>query len=145
MKTRRSRPKAAGWICPACGRRFTRARQWHSCGPRTVASHFDGKDPALRSLFDVLIHKLENTGPLRIDAVKSSINLISRHHFGGIAVRRGHLRVGFLARTAIRSARIVRHERLGPSRVAHSVVISRKADIDSELMRWLSGAQDLQS
>jgi hypothetical protein len=60
-------------------------------------------------------------------------------------VRRDHLRVGFLARTTIRSARIVRHEPLGPNRVGHSVRITSRADIDDELMRWLSDAQDLQS
>ena len=42
-----------------------------------------------RRLFDFLIRKLQKTGPLRIDAVKTSINLSSRHHFGGITVRRG--------------------------------------------------------
>lgn len=137
--------KASGWICPTCRRRFARAKQWHSCKPQTVDFHFVDKDPALRRLFDFLIGKLAKTGPLRIDAVKTSINLISRHHFGGVTVRRGHLRLGFLARKRIHSARIVHHQILGPNRVGHSVVIGDKKDVDAQLLRWLSDAQHLQS
>ncbi len=132
-------------MCPRCHRRFARAKQWHSCKPQTVDFHFVDKDPALRRIFDFFIRKLEKTGPLRIDAVQTSINLISRHHFGGVTVRRGYLRVGFLARKPIHSARIVHRQILGPNRVGHSVVIAGRQDVDAELLRWLSDAQDVQS
>lgn len=152
MKPRRPRgvAKPSRWICPSCRRRFARANQWHSCKPQTIDFHFAHKDPPLRRLFDFLIHKLEKTGPLRIDAVKTSINLISRHHFGGITVRRGYLRLGFLARKPIHSARIIHRQILdrqilGPNRVGHSVVVSGKKDVDAELLQWLSDAQHLQS
>ena len=92
-----------------------------------------------------MIRKLQKTGPLRIDAVKTSINLISRHHFGGITVRRGYLRLGFLARTPINSARIVHRQILGPNRVGHTVIVRSKKDVDAELLEWLSAAQHLQS
>jgi hypothetical protein len=147
MKPRRStgirtRPD---WVCPSCGRRFARAKQWHSCNPRSIDSHFVGKDPALRSLFDFLVQNLKKTGPLRIDAAKTSIHMVSRHHFGGVTVRSEYLRVGFLAPKQITSARIVRTETLGPNRFAHSVVIRGKEDVDAELLGWLAGAQELQS
>ena len=136
---------ASGWICPTCRRQFARAKQSHSCKSQRIDLHFVDKDPALRQLFDFLIRRLKKTGPLRIDAVKTSINLISRHHFGGITVRRKYLRLGFLAPKSIDSARIVQRQTLGPNRVGHSVVISGKKDIDAELLRWLAGAQRLQS
>ncbi len=136
---------ASGWVCPTCRRRFARAKQWHSCKPQRIDVHFVDKDPKLRHLFDLLIHQLKKTGPLRVDAVKSSINLISRHHFGGVTVRREHLRVGFLAPQLIDSPRIAHHHTLGPNRVGHAVVISGKKDVDAELLRWLADAQRLQS
>ena len=137
--------KPPGWTCSTCLRRFARAKQWHSCKSQTVDFHFVDKDPNLRGLFDFLIRKLAKTGPLRIDAVKTSINLINRHHFGGIRVRRGYLRLGFLARRRIHSARIIHHQIVGPNRVGHSVVVAGKKDIDAQLLRWLSDAQHLQS
>jgi len=145
MKQQRSIASASRWICPTCRRRFARAKQWHSCKPQRIDVHFVNKDSALRQLFELLIRRLKKTGPLRIDAVQTSINLISRHHFGGITVRRGYMRLGFLARQRIHSARIVHHQILGPNRVGHSVVITGTKDIDAELLRWLSDAQGLQS
>ncbi len=112
---------------------------------RGIDAHFHGKGAELRSLFDVLIRRLQASGPLRIDAVKTSINLISRHHFGGVQVRQDHLRVGFLARELIRSPRIVHSQAIGPNRVGHSVIVRATKDIDPELLGWLADAQALQS
>ena len=96
-------------------------------------------------LFERLIGLLRQDGPLRVDAVKTSINLIGRHHFGGVAVRRDGLRVGFLARQAIDNPRIARTEPLGPNRVGHSVVVRSLSEIDGELVGWLSAARELAS
>lgn len=133
------------WTCPQCGRRFARRKQAHSCKTQGVDDHFRGKDPKLRSLFDAIRRALERTGPLRIDAVQSTINLVSRRHFGGIAVRRDHLRVGFLADHEIADERIVRAERLGPHKVSHHVVVRSMNDVDSKLLGWLADAQELQA
>ena len=84
-------------------------------------------------------------GPVRVDAVQRSINLISRHHFGGVEVRKDYLRVGFLADKPIGSKRIVRRQRLGPRRVGHTVVLTAPQDIDDQLLGWLQKAYALQS
>lgn len=96
-------------------------------------------------MFEFLIGKLRKSGPLRIDAVKTSINLISTHHFGGIRVRGEYLRVGFLASQPIRSPRIVHRQVIGPNRVGHSVIVRGLDDIDEELLNWLAEAQAMQS
>ncbi|MGH2628330.1 MAG: DUF5655 domain-containing protein [Anaerolineales bacterium] len=135
----------AVWKCPDCGRRFAKRNQWHSCAVRGVEAHFEGVDPAVREIFDRLLERLHTLGPLRVDAVKTSINLISRHHFGGVMVRRKHLRVGFLSSEPIQSSRIVRSQRLGPKRVGNSVELHSRAEIDDQLMAWLREAYELQS
>ncbi len=134
-----------GWRCPVCGRRFARAKQWHSCKPQSLGSHFRGKDPTLKKLFARIVRELQKNAPLRVDAVKTSINLISRHHFGGVGVRRDYLRIGFLAREEIKNPRIVHKQVLGPNRVGHSVIVRSASDIDTELIGWLAAAQALQS
>jgi uncharacterized protein DUF5655 len=135
----------AEWTCPECRRKFARAKQWHSCEVRGVESHFGGKNAGMRKLFDLLIRKLKKSGPLRVDAVKTAINLTSKHHFGGIRVRSDYLRVGFLARKRIDSPRIINTEVLGPNRVAYHVEIRTTRDIDAELLRWLKDAQAMQA
>ena len=133
------------WICPRCSRRFANRQQAHSCRVHSIDDHFRGKDPNLRSLFDALRRALERTGPLRVDAVQSTINLISTHHFAGIAVRREYLRVGFISDREIRSSRIFRAERMGPHRVSHHVHVRSLCDLDAQLLGWLAEAQAMQA
>jgi len=133
------------WTCPLCGRRFAKPKQTHSCKVRTIDDHFRGKDPNLRSLFDAIRRALERSGPLRVDAVESTINLVSKHHFGAISVRREYLRVGFIANHEIRDERISRAERVGPHRVGHDVLVRSLDDVDAELPGWLADAQAMQA
>jgi hypothetical protein len=128
------------WKCPECGREFARPKQWHSCAVKGLDAHFRGRDPHLRKVFDVLVSKLERIGPVKVDPVKTSINLTAGRHFGGVTVRGTYLRVGFFAPERIVDPRIVHFERLGPSKFGHSVVIESVADIDPQLMAWLAAA-----
>lgn len=133
------------WACRICGRKFAKQNQSHSCRALSIADHFRGRDPQLRTLFESLCRALSLTGPLRVDAVPSSINLISGHHFGAVVVRRDHLRVGFLADHAIRSDRISGIEKVGPHRVGHHVSVRSVQDLDRQLLGWLSAAQAMQA
>ena len=133
------------WKCANCGRGFARRNQWHSCLARTVEHHLRGKDPRLRETYELLIARLRKLGPLRVDAVKSSINLASKYHFGGISVKRDGLRVGFLSDVVIDDERILRTQRLGPKRVGHSVMLRSARDVDDRLVGWLRKAYRLQS
>ena len=133
------------WTCRVCGRKFAKTKQAHSCKTRSVGHHFSGKDPRLKEIFESLIRKLKTTGPLRVDAVESTINLVSRHHFGGIAIRRDYLRVSFIADHEVRDRRIVRAEKVGDHRVNHSVVVRPLDDLDDQLIGWLAEAQALQA
>ncbi|MBI4499926.1 MAG: hypothetical protein HY700_02075 [Gemmatimonadetes bacterium] len=106
--------------------------------------HFQGKPQALRRLYRVLVKALRTFGPLRIDAVQSTINLVSTHHFGGVTVRRDHLRLGFLSDQHIENPRIVRREAVGPRRIAHWVRLATASDVDPQLLGWLRRAHALQ-
>jgi len=133
------------WRCPKCGRAFARARQSHSCGRTAVAAHFAGRNPELRTAFDRLTRALERTGPLRVDAVKTSIHLIAGRAFGGVTVTRESLRLGFLSARRIDSRRIVKQLTLAPDRIEHVVVINGPADVDRELVGWLTASQKLRT
>jgi Domain of unknown function (DUF5655) len=136
---------APPWKCPTCGRRFAKARQWHSCEIKGLEEHFRGRDPELRELFDELVRRLRKLGPIGIDPVKTSINLTARHHFGAVTVRGNFLRLGFLSEKRIADARIVHVERLGPEKFGHSVVLETIEDLDDVVMGWLASAYRFRS
>ena len=80
-----------------------------------------------------------------MDAVESTINLISTHHFAGVAVRRDYLRVGFISDQEIRDERIARVDRIGPHRVSHHVLLCSLSDLDAQVVGWLAQAQAMQA
>ena len=132
------------WQCPRCQRMFPKANQWHSCAAASVDSHFEGKDLRLRQLYNQLLVLLESIGPFRVDAVKSSINLIHKHHFGGVKVRRDTLRIGFLSREMLEDPRILKTEKLGPYKFGHVICIKSDEDIDEKVASWLKKAYGMQ-
>ncbi len=74
-------PKKSLWRCPNCGRKFSNKRQWHSCLSRPLQKHFEGKPLSLKVMFDHLVERLRMFGPVRLDAVKTSINIAGKSHF----------------------------------------------------------------
>ncbi len=133
------------WKCPRCGLPFAKRNQWHSCRAQPVERHFRRKNPVLRQIYRRLLAALRKFGPLRVDAVQTSINLVSTHHFGGLTVRRDYLRLGFLSDRVIDDPRIVRREPLGPNRIGHSVLLRTSSDVDAQLLAWLRRAYTLQA
>jgi hypothetical protein len=119
--------------------------QWHSCLATSVDQHFAGVDPAVRKTYDTPIGRLKELGPLRVEAVKSSINLASKYHFRAVSVRPDHLRLGFILDREIEHQRIIRTETVGSNRVGHHVMLSTPEDVNSQLMEWLSRAYRLQA
>lgn len=139
------KPTAAlPWTCPQCRRRFARKSQWHSCEAK-LGEHFRGRDPELRGLFDELVRRLRKLGPVKVDPVKTTINLSAHHPFGAVTVRGNFLRLGFLSEERINDHRIVHIERLGPRKFGHSVVLESVADLDDVVMNWLAAAYRLRT
>jgi uncharacterized C2H2 Zn-finger protein len=129
------------WRCPQCGRLFEKPKQWHSHYSTSVASHFEGK-PEAKTLFDILYSKLESFGPVRADAVKTSVNLVARHHFGAVHSTKNGLRLGFVLRRKVEDARIIRHEWVGGDRWGHQVKLISSDDIDDQTLGWLKEAYE---
>jgi len=64
------------WKCSKCGREFRKKSQWHSCVTVSVDDHFKNKPERLRKIFNLVLQESEKNGTVRVDAVKSGINLI---------------------------------------------------------------------
>jgi hypothetical protein len=109
-----------------------------------VESHFQGR-PEARVIFDELIRKLGGFGPLRVDAVKTSVNLIGRRHLGGVRALKDGLRIGFVLERKVSDPRILKSEWVGGSKYGHSVKVTLPQEIDAQLLNWLKEAYDLAS
>jgi hypothetical protein len=83
------------WPCPACGRAFANANQTHACGRYALESHFDGKPPGVRDIYEAFLAMLREFGPVIVLPEKTRIAFQTRMSFAQLTVRRhwvlGHL------------------------------------------------------
>jgi hypothetical protein len=76
------------WPCPACGRAFANANQSHACGRYDLESHFAGKPPIVRDIYDAFLAMLEKIGPVTVLPEKTRIDFQTRMSFAQLTVRR---------------------------------------------------------
>jgi len=109
----------------------------------SVADHFAGRDPAVAAIYARLLDAARGFGPVTEEPKKTSIHLVRRTAFAGIATRRTALILTLKARADIASPRIGRHERASAGRWHLEVRLESPADVDPELIGWLRQAYDL--
>ena len=61
------------WTCNLCKRTFKYTNQTHYCGDQTAGNFLAGKTEVALNLFDQLIAKFEEIGPVKLYATKSMI------------------------------------------------------------------------
>ncbi len=96
-----------------------------------------------KEAFDYLIAKIQQYGPIRIDAVKSSINIAGKYHFAMVYVLRNSLNLEFIFDRYLDHRRIFRTQKLGPAKYSHVVKLVHIQDVNAQLLRWLRKAYSL--
>jgi hypothetical protein len=81
-------PQRPLWPCPACGRSFANANQSHACGRHDLESHFAGKSPLVRGIYEAFRAMLEEIGPVAVLPEKTRIAFEARMSFAQLTVRR---------------------------------------------------------
>jgi hypothetical protein len=135
-----SKTKATTWRCPECKRVFARNSQAHSCKVASLESHLGKASPEALKIYAVLDEALRRCGPLRAVPTKSQINLMARTSFGGLAIRRNHLVLGFVLTRQVESPRLFSTLQLSPRTFAYKVRLESPTDVDDELWAWLREA-----
>lgn len=83
------------WACPACGRGFANRNQSHACGRHALEAHFAGRPPEVRALYDALLRRIQDIGPVTVLPEKTRIAFQVRMSFAVAIPRRawldGHL------------------------------------------------------
>lgn len=82
-------------------------------------------------------------GPIRVDAVKSSINIAATSHFAGVRVLGSSLNLGFILDTPLEDERIRRTQKLSETSWGHTVKLAQKEDVGAQLLAWLKRAHSL--
>lgn len=109
----------------------------------TIKSHFDGKDAAVRQIYDRILKSARKFGPVGEEPKKTSIHLVNRTAFAGVATRKSALILTIKSDRKLSSSRIHKSEQTSAKRFHHEVRLTSVADVDSELVKWLRAAYAL--
>ena len=109
----------------------------------TAGSHFEGKDPVVRQIYDSLIKNLKRIGPLVEEPKKTSIHINNKTALAGVATRKAHLILTIKSDRKLASPRIHKSEQVSSHRFHHEVKLTSVTDVDEELMTWLRNAYEM--
>jgi hypothetical protein len=108
-----------------------------------VESHFAKKDPAVLATYRRVLDAARALRPLTEDTKKTSIHLVRRTAFAGVATRRSSLILTLKSATDIRSPRITKREQTSANRWHVEVRLDTPAQVDRQLTSWLKAAYEL--
>jgi hypothetical protein len=109
----------------------------------SVKSHFEGKDPAVREIYDRIIDAVRSLGPVKAEAKKTSIHIVHTTALAGVATRKSHLILTIKSDRKLASPRICRSEQTSANRFHHEIKLVSPNDVDAELIGWLTAAYAL--
>jgi hypothetical protein len=106
----------------------------------TVKFHLEGKDPAVPQIYDRLLKAAGKFGPVTEEPKKTSIHLVNKTAFAGVATRKSAIILTIKSDRKIPSPRIHKSEQTSARRFHHEVKLTAPAEVDSELVKWLKDA-----
>ena len=109
----------------------------------TVSAHFSKAAPDVRATYDALIRAARVLGKVREEPKKTSIHLVRKSAFAGIATRKDSLILTLKASAALPSPRVERSQQTSPNRWHHEVRLRTPSEVDRELRAWLERAYEL--
>jgi hypothetical protein len=111
--------------------------------PFTLESHFADKAPVVRAIYDKLISETGRFGNVVEEPKKTSIHLVNKTAFAGVAMRKTALMLNIKSSAPILSPRFPKNEKLSSKRYHQEVKLTDPSEVDAELIGWLRQAYDL--
>lgn len=129
------------WTCTKCGHQFVTANLWHSCTRYTLDHHFEGRDPALRRLFNKwLAFVRKHGGPVTVISQKTRITFMVRVRFAGAIIRKNHVECSMWLKHREASPRFAKIAEYMPGNFFHYFHLTDAAQLDAELARLVREA-----
>jgi endogenous inhibitor of DNA gyrase (YacG/DUF329 family) len=128
------------WKCPKCNRRFANNNQSHFCGNYDLRSHFEGKPPEIRKIYEAVLKAIRRCGKVKVLPEKTRIAFQVRMSFAQLTTRSkwvdGHV---VLARR-FEQRRFRKIETISPRNHVHHFRLMSAAEVDAEVESWLAEA-----
>jgi hypothetical protein len=109
----------------------------------TVQEHFYKCSPAVAATYARILEAAGELGPFQQEAKKTSIHLVRRSAFAGIATRKTALMLTLKSATNLTSKRIAKREQASVNRWHLEIRLETPDQVDREIVSWLKSAYEL--
>ena len=105
-----------------------------------VEQHFTKSQLRVRAIYNQLLEIATRFGPIREEPKKTSIHLVNRTAFAGVATRKNSLILTVKAASDLTHPRIIKHEQTSANRWHLDFRLESPDQVDSEIESWLRDA-----
>lgn len=109
----------------------------------SVEQHFEKKDATVRATYDALLAMARRFGDVVEEPKKTSIHLVARSAFAGVATRRNKLVLTIKSAVEIEHPRIAKCEKLSANRWHFEVPLASPDEVDATVREWLQRAYEI--
>ena len=106
----------------------------------SISGHFENKEPVVKSIYNRILKESRKFGAVIEEPKKTSIHLVNKSAFAGVATRKNALILNIKSAAPIKHARIAKSEQLSASRFHQEVKLTSPEEVDSVLVGWLQQA-----
>ncbi|MGI8898439.1 MAG: DUF5655 domain-containing protein [Pyrinomonadaceae bacterium] len=96
-----------------------------------VKTHFQNKERVVRDIYDRLLSKVEQFGPVIEEPKKTSIHLVNRTAFAGVGTRKSAINLTIKGDRKLSSSRISRTEQVSANRFHHELKLKSPGEVDA--------------
>ena len=128
------------WRCPVCRRKFANRNQSHACGRYSLGSHFNGKSPIVRKLFNLFVAKVRSCGRVTILPEKTRIAFQVRMSFASLHVQKSRLTGHLVLAERYESPCFVKVESFSRQNHVHQFRIETAQDLSKDLCEFIKKA-----
>ena len=108
----------------------------------TVDAHFERSEDGVRSTYAALLVAAREYGPVTEEPKKTSIHLVRRTAYAGVAVRRSSLILTLKSKSDVTHTRVIKSEQVSANRWHIEVRLQAVSDVDRQLLGWLRAAYE---
>jgi len=109
----------------------------------TVKEHFENRVPEVKATYAAILKAVKQFGPVKEEAKKTSIHLVRKSAFAGVATRRTALILTLKSDSDISSTRIAKREQASAHRWHLETRLETPGQVDREIVAWLRKAYEL--
>lgn len=109
----------------------------------TVKEHFENRAPEVKATYAAILKAAKQLGPVKEEAKKTSIHLVRKTAFAGVATRKTALILTLKSDTDVANTRIMKREQASANRWHLETKLETPEQVDREIVAWLQKAYEL--